>query len=290
VTPAAASTANSTITASPNPITADGLSTSTITVRLKDAFFNNLATSGGTVALSKTGGGVLSAVTDNANGTYTATLTSPLTPGTATVSGTLNGNPLVSSVVVTFGAVLPGPADPTKSTIAASPTAIQADGVTTSTITVRLKDAAGLNLTSGGDTVELAIASGGTGTLVPVSPAPATDNSDGTYTAVLTSPVTVGSATITGTLNGAAMTDTATVNFTAGPPPPPGPADPTTSTITASPLTIVGDGVTTSTITVRLKDASGTSLTAGGDAVVLSASPGGGTLSAWRSARRRSRS
>ncbi len=83
VTPAAASVANSTITASPGSITADGVSTSTITVQLKDAFFNNLVTSGGTVALSKTGGGVLSAVTDNANGSYTATLTSPLTPGTA---------------------------------------------------------------------------------------------------------------------------------------------------------------------------------------------------------------
>ena len=38
VTPAAASAANSTITASPGSITADGTSTSAITVRLKDAY------------------------------------------------------------------------------------------------------------------------------------------------------------------------------------------------------------------------------------------------------------
>ena len=179
VTPAAASAANSTITAAPGAITADGLSTSTITVRLKDAYFNTVVTSGGTVALSTTGG-ALSAVTDNADGTYTATLTSPTSPGSGTVSGTLNGTPIGGTATVTFGAAPPGPASGATSTITASPTSIQADGSSTSTITVRLKDASGTNLAAGGDTVALATTGG---TLSAV-----TDNHDGTYTATLTSP------------------------------------------------------------------------------------------------------
>ena len=276
VTPAAASAANSTITASPGSITADGISTSTITVHAKDQYFNTITTGGDTVVLPHGQRHARSATplhaTDNGNGTYTAVLTSPLTPGTATVDGTLNGTALATNVAVTFGAVLPGPADPTKSTITASPTTIQADGITTSTITVQLKDAAGLNLTSGGDTVDLTTDNGA---LVPAAPLHATDNHDGTYTAILTSPVAAGSATITGKVNTPTITDDATVTFTAGPPPPPGAADPTTSTITASPPTIVGDGATTSTITVQLKDASGTNLTAGGDTVDLSIAPGG---------------
>ena len=275
VTPGAASPVLSTITATPGSITADGVSTSTITVHARDQYGNALTTGGDTVKLSTSNGSLAPtsplAATDHGDGTYTAVLTSPLTPGSATVDGTLNGTALTNNVVVTFGAVLPGPADATKSTITASPTTIQADGATTSTITVRLKDAAGLNLTAGGDTVLL---STDNGSLVPADPVHATDNGNGTYTATLTSPLAAGTAHITGKLNGTAMTDTATVTFTAGPPPPPGPADPTTSTITASPTTIVGDGVTTSTVTVQLKDASGTNLVAGGDTVLLSSSSG----------------
>ena len=157
VTPAAASAATSTITASPGSITADGTSTSTITVQLEDQYFNNVVTSGGTVALSKVGGGTLSAVTDHNNGTYTATLTSPVTAGSATISGTLNGTAITSTATVTYGAAPPGPASGATSQITASPTAIQADGSSTSTITVRLKDAAGTNLTAGGDTVDLSV-------------------------------------------------------------------------------------------------------------------------------------
>ena len=40
------------------------------------------------------------------------------------------------------------------------------------------------------------------------------DNGDGTYTETLTSSVTVGTATITGTVNAEAITDNATVDFT----------------------------------------------------------------------------
>ena len=93
--------ATSQITAAPTTITADGVSTSTITIQLVDADGNNLITGGDTVVLATTLGS-LSAVVDNLNGTYTATLTSGLTLGTATISGTVNGNAIVDTADVVF--------------------------------------------------------------------------------------------------------------------------------------------------------------------------------------------
>src|SRR5207244_10928363 len=61
------------------------------TVRLKDALGVNLPGTGGTVTLSLSGTGTLSGVTDNGNGTYTATLTAPAAIGAGTVSAAING-------------------------------------------------------------------------------------------------------------------------------------------------------------------------------------------------------
>jgi len=214
----AASGATSTIGAAPGSITADGTSTSAITVHLKDTFGTSLAAGGDTVLLSTTGG-TLSAVTDNHDGTYSATLTAPSSPGSGVVSGTVNGAPITSTATVTFTAAGPPPAGPASgatSTIGASPTSIAADGVSTSTITVQLEDAVGTSLTSGGDLVVLSTTNG---SLTPV-----TDNLNGTYSATLTSPSSAGSGTVSGTVNGTPIVSTATVTFTAGPPPPAGPA------------------------------------------------------------------
>ena len=249
--PGPADETQSLITAAPTSIVADGVTTSTITVQLKDANGNDLTAGGDAVALFTTLGS-LGSVTDNLDGTYTATLTSATSTGTATVTGTVNAAAITDNATVDF---IPGPADETQSLITAAPTSIVADGVTTSTITVQLKDANGNDLTSGGDAVALFTTLGSLGSV--------TDNLDGTYTATLTSATSTGTATVTGTVNAAAITDNATVDFV------PGPADETQSLITAAPTSIVADGVTTSTITVQLKDANGNDLTAGGDAVAL---------------------
>jgi adhesin/invasin len=199
--PGAADATTSLITAAPTSIVADGVTTSTITVQLKDAFSNNLISGGDTVTLA-TDLGSLGSVVDNSNGTYTVTLTSTTTTGTATITGTVNAVAITDTATVTF---IPGAADPTTSLITAAPTSMIADGVTTSTISVQLKDANNNNLISGGDTVALATDLGSLGSV--------TDNSNGTYTATLTSATTTGIATITGTVNAVAMTDTATVTF-----------------------------------------------------------------------------
>jgi hypothetical protein len=105
----AASTINSTISAAQTTIAADGSSTTTITVQLKDALGNNLTSSGGTVIIF-TSAGTISVVTDNGNGTYTAVLTSAATPGASNLSFTINGTPATgagSSATVTFTSVVP---------------------------------------------------------------------------------------------------------------------------------------------------------------------------------------
>ena len=309
ITPGPPSEATSEISASPTSIPADGSSTSTVTVLLRDAFGNALTVGGANVAVMTTLG-TLGPVTDNGNGTYSATLTSSTTPGTATITGTVNaatisdtatvdftpvgapslviqvqpsntrvGQPISPPVVVrvvdglgntltdfpgsatavlatrpagagldgdtvepfqngvaTFddlridlagtgyrlgftapGAVgvvsasfsiLSGDPSPSQSTIVASPTAIAADGISTSTITVQLLDADGFPLSSGGDDVTLSTT---LGTLSAVR-----DVGNGTYTATLRSTTTGGTARITGTVNGATIADDATVTFAVG--------------------------------------------------------------------------
>ena len=97
----AGSGGTTTLTAAQSSIVADGASTTTITVALKDSYGNSLTSGGSVVALSTTGG-TLSSVTDNGDGTYSATLVAPVTPGTGTVSGTVDGNPIAATATVTF--------------------------------------------------------------------------------------------------------------------------------------------------------------------------------------------
>jgi len=86
----------STITA--NPVEVELNEPSVITVQLKDQLGNNLPGSGGTVQLFTTLG-TLTAVTDNNDGTYTATLTSA-SSGIATITGTLDGDAFTDDATV----------------------------------------------------------------------------------------------------------------------------------------------------------------------------------------------
>src|SRR5207302_10549998 len=69
----------------------------TITIQAKDAQGNNRTASSGTVVVSVTGGNTATAsITDNLNGTYTATYT-PTVAGTDNIAITLGGSPINSS-------------------------------------------------------------------------------------------------------------------------------------------------------------------------------------------------
>jgi adhesin/invasin len=104
--------------------------------------------------------------------------------------------------------VVSGAASPSQSTIVASPTTIAADGISTSTVTVQLRDADGFPLSGGGDAVTLSTT---LGTLSAIR-----DVGNGTYTATLRSTTAGGTARITGTVNGAPIADDATVTFAVG--------------------------------------------------------------------------
>ena len=116
-------------------------------------------------------------------------------------SGSLTPVTAERSFTLTVGA-----ASAVRSTITAASATSQAEGSWQSVVTVQLKDSGGNPLTSGAG---LFVLSTDLGTLSGV-----TDAGDGSYTAVLTSSVS-GTATITGTINDAAM-DPASVTFTAG--------------------------------------------------------------------------
>ncbi|MEL7834056.1 invasin domain 3-containing protein [Fodinibius sp. Rm-B-1B1-1] len=121
----------------------------------------------------------------------------------------------VSGTSNTFNVTPSSTIDETQSTITANPTLITADGNSTSTITVQLKDEFGNNLVSGGETVELTTTAGTfNGGVTTIT---ANDEGDGTYTAVLISSTTAGeTATISATVNSNDITDEATVNFEPG--------------------------------------------------------------------------
>ncbi len=259
-TAGAATTGNSLITAAAGSFTAGG--SVGITVQLKDSHNNNLAATGGSVTLSTTRGS-LTTVTDNGNGTYSATLSST-SSGPATVTGTLNGSPITDNELVTVNV---GTASAAITTISASPTSIVANGVATSTITVQAKDAQGNNLTTSGSTVTLTSSS--TGALA-VSPGPA---GTGTYTATVPATTTAGVVTVSGTIDlgggpVAITSGNATVTFTAG--------AATQYLVTSSSATpTAGSAVT---ITAHLADANGNFVSLAGRTVNWSSNGTGGSF------------
>ena len=245
----------STLAVAPESITTDG--SSTVTVSLFDAEGNALDSGGDTVTINASFGSV-SSVTDNGDGTYTASFTAAET-STATISAEVNDVTLTDTASVTVGA---GNADPAQSTITASPETITAGG--TATVTVQLKDSDGNNLTSGGESV-------GLGSDIGSFVGSVTDNGDGSYTGTFMSEQ-AGEATISGSVGGVGITDTATVAVESGP------ADPATSEVVADPETIATDA--SSTITVQLKDQYGNNVNLSNEAVLVGAI-GPGNISAF---------
>ena len=102
----------------------------------------------------------------------------------------------------TFAASAIGVISPATSVITTSAGSVASgSGVT---LTLRAKDAAGNDVTTGGATVVFS-ASGGTSTGT-IAPAPATDNGDGTYSAMFTGVVAGTATTIGAAINGAPVT------------------------------------------------------------------------------------
>ena len=160
-----------------------------------------------------------------------------------------------SDPVVVLEDPKPDPSNASTTIEATSP--VVADGTATSAVTVTLADTKGNRFTSSGGTV--ALVSTGTASISSV-----TDNSDGSYGATVTN-TTAETVTISGTLGGTAITDTADITFDAVSAPDP---DPAGSTIEAT-SPVVADGTSTSTVTVTLVDTDGNPYTASGGAMAL---------------------
>lgn len=130
----------------------------------------------------------------------------PLASGDITLTGTIGGatfNP--NTFTEEAGAVNAG-----TSTVGASPTSVPADGTTTSTITVTLKDAFGNPVS--GKTVTLSSSRGGTDT---ISAASGPSDTNGVVTFTVKSS-TEGLATFTAIGDSVTITQTASVDFTNG--------------------------------------------------------------------------
>lgn len=110
---------------------------------------------------------------------------------------------------VTF-AITAGTASTATSTLVVDDATLLANGSSFTTVRVRLRDAQGNPLGSGaGYTVAFAATSGTISNVANVG--------DGTFTARLTAPATTGTATVSATLDGAAIAQPVTVGFVAGP-------------------------------------------------------------------------
>jgi adhesin/invasin len=210
VNPGIASTTTSTISANPTSIVANGISTSLITVQLKDAYGNNESASGGTVVISKTLG-TISGTTDNANGTYTATLTSATSTGTSTISATLNAVSLTNTASVTFTA---GSVTRFAVTMSGGTTPLSAVAKTAGTafqVRVTAQDANNNTVTTYTGTVNLT-SNAWSGSI------PAVISSGGLVDGITVTPTIAGSANRTvSASDGAITTGNASGNFTVNP-------------------------------------------------------------------------
>jgi Invasin, domain 3/Glycosyl hydrolases family 18/Secretion system C-terminal sorting domain len=187
------------LSAAPQIILSDGKSTSTIALQVIDTNGVDLSSTGDNVVFSTTAGS-LGSVTDHGDGTYSVKLTSAKVAALAKVTGTINGSMILDTADIIFTATID------KFTlISASPSLIPPDGVSTSTVTVQAKDTNNVDITTGGSVVTLLTTAGTLDSVV--------DNHNGTYTSTLTSSTLPGTAIIFGTINGATISDTATVIF-----------------------------------------------------------------------------
>ena len=240
-----ANAANSTVAAAPTTVASDGITTSTITVTLRDASNNPVAGKTVTLASNRDEGlDTISAASGSSSSSGVVTFTvKSSTSGSAIFTATDVTDSLVispSTATVTFEA---GAVSAANSTVAADPSSVTANGSDTSTITVTLKDSGGTAVS--GKTVTLASSRGSTDT---ISAASGVSSASGVVTFTVYS-TTAGSPIFTATGDSVPITQTASVTFTAGA------VNAGTSTVTASPTVATADGIATSTITVTLLDA-----------------------------------
>lgn len=221
--------ATASLSATPNQIIANGVSTSTINVVLQD--INGVRVPNATANFTTSLGVITNAATTDANGSASVTLRSATTTGVATI--TAAAGVATAATQVEF---IPG--SPHQVAVSASPSALVADGVSAGAVVALLRD-------EHGNVIPNHVVSFST-TLGQIGGS-ATTNDEGKATTTLTSATQIGAATVTATA-GAASGST-TVNFIAGPA--------ATVSLAPTPGTILADGASTSAINAEVRDAFG---------------------------------
>ena len=260
----------STAVATPTSVTADGQATSTITVTLLN--LSNTVPQFAQVSLTKNAGFSIitpaSVIADGLTGVATFTVTdtvAELATYSAAVVPIIGPNVTVAQKpTVTF---TPGLPTPGQGVVLAAPNSVPADGATTATVIVIIKDLT--NNPVAGKTVTLAKNSGSS----VISAASGPSNANGVVTFTVTDTVAEQTVyTAKDTTDNVTFASTATVTFT------PDPVSPGKSTVVASPASVLADGATASTITVTLNDAGARPVT--GRMVSLSKNAGSSVISA----------
>ncbi|WP_161631302.1 invasin domain 3-containing protein [Pseudophaeobacter arcticus] len=196
-----------TIVSDLSSLLADGVSSAVLTVTLTNN--SGGAASGETVVIETTAG-TISSVTDNGDGTYSATLTSSTTIEVAGLSFTIGGAPALSTVEVAFTTavfdkiVVSSDVDPLE--------VKAADGEDAAEITVRVFDN-GVQVPTGGLTFWASTDLGELGQNPSSSTVVMQDNKNGSYTSVLTAQ-SVGSATVRVTTNDVNGTEVGRISVT----------------------------------------------------------------------------
>ena len=237
----------------------------TITLHARDQYGNALSSGGSVVAFAVSGGsstGALSAVTDHADGTYTATFTGTLVGSPDTVHATIGGIPVTSPLPLVR--VVPGAVSLAQSVVTAA-TAIDSSGLQDSVI-LTVKDQNGNAITSP-QTVVFSRAGGtSTGSLSGT-----VNLGAGKYATVFTGILAGTATTISATIGGQSVTSTLPAIQVV-----PGAASVATSVVSVSQSSVAVGAH--SVATLLAKDAAGNSLTSGGLAVVFSLTGGTSSL------------
>ncbi len=261
-TPAAVSASASTVVSSPTSVLADGVAASTLTATLLDADGNPIAGKDVTISSSRGTSDAISAASgpSDASGVVTFTVRSSTT-GSSTYTA-VDATDLVTLADTARVDFVAGDIDPARSTVRSSPAAVAADGSTASAVTVALRDAN--DNPAPGKAVTLSSTRGAADS---ISPSSASSDASGVVVFSVRSS-TAGSSTYTAVAGAelVTITQTAVVDFLVGA------VSPGRSTVASSPGSVIADGVTTSTLTVTLVDASGNPLS--GREVAVSSSRG----------------
>ncbi len=235
ITQTAGDPAHIKVSAVPDTVYANGENMAAIRAEVKDDN-GNLVNDGVSVFFVTTGGTFENSDTafigKTENGVAEVQLIAPLTMGTAIVSARVEGVAEKPQISVTFLGIF-------LSDIAATPPAIDADGISSTEIRVRLKDSDGIAVQ--GETVDFSTTAG---TLDSES---AITGEDGIATVNLIAPLAPGSATVTARYGTQGVPENITVNFK-----PPSVTPIASVSLSADPTSLPADGSSTSSVSATV--------------------------------------